>query len=253
MSDPMRSYDPMAYIVNNESDLDPEVVEAHHNNDEQKRKELLSRAKQEDFDVFICVDRHSHAFVLCAPCDSDAVNWRAAIYCLFAGKAYDPFDWVPDIQLCWRFELCYEDIRQRTYKIRKVFALFQNIKGKIKKTYHIGTYKSTADVALQFSALEAAPQRYSAILNDCVEFSKKFCEALLRYCDNRQHLKKQVMSQIKEVSATGLSLERMSRDVRALGWLGSLYLEWGENGYLSTVVVLFIVFIAAAIIYKYLI
>ena len=56
----LRSYDPLAYYVNNVSDLDAEVVKAHRDSDEQKRKELLSRGKQ-DFDIFICVNKHNHA------------------------------------------------------------------------------------------------------------------------------------------------------------------------------------------------
>lgn len=250
----LRSYDPLAYYVNNISDLDPEVVEAHRNDDEQKRKELLSRGKQ-DYDVFICVDKHSHAFVLCIPCGPVDPIFGDAL-------SKDPFD-VPDLQLCWRFELCYEDTRLRTYRIRKEFSLFKDIKGKAKKTYHIGTYKSTAVAALQFAAMRAAPHRYSAILSDCVEFSKEFCIALLSYCINWQDLEEQVKSRIKEASATGLSLERISRDVRVSGWLGSLSLQGADMSSLLTeqrgLVIIFLIIllliypIIIAAIFKYLI
>ena len=42
----IRSYDPLAYHVNNISELDPEVVSAHRNKDKQKESQLLSRGKK---------------------------------------------------------------------------------------------------------------------------------------------------------------------------------------------------------------
>ena len=98
----LRSYDPFAYYVNNISDFDREVVTAHKSKDIEKTNELLSRAKS-DFDVFICVNKHSHAFVLCVPCgpvDSD--------HPLSDAISKDPSD-IPEFQLCWRFELCFEN------------------------------------------------------------------------------------------------------------------------------------------------
>ena len=83
----LRSYDPLAYYVNNVSDLDAEVVKAHRDNDEQKRKELLSRGKQ-DFDI-ICVNKHNHAFVLCVPCGPVDQTFGDPL-------SKDPFD-VPDV------------------------------------------------------------------------------------------------------------------------------------------------------------
>ena len=156
MEGSLRSYDPLAYYVNNVSDLDHEVVKAHRNSDTQKRKELLSRAKG-DFDVFICVNKHHHAFALCVPCGpvdpldplSDALS-------------KDPFD-IPELQLCWRFELCFENEKLRMYKIRKEYALFKDIKVKIDRSYYIGSYKGMAVIALQFAALRAAPPSLSSV------------------------------------------------------------------------------------------
>ena len=54
----IKSYDALAYYVNDISELDPEVVSAHKNKDEQKESQLLSRGKN-DFDIFICVNKHS--------------------------------------------------------------------------------------------------------------------------------------------------------------------------------------------------
>ena len=52
------------------SEMNPEIVRAHKEKDTVKQKELLSWGKG-DFDVFICVSKFSHAFILCAP-DSEA-------------------------------------------------------------------------------------------------------------------------------------------------------------------------------------
>ena len=43
--------------------------------------------------------------------------------------------------------------------------------------------------------------------------------ALLSYCANWRELEELVTGRIREASATGLSLERISRDVRVSGWL----------------------------------
>ena len=217
----LRSYDPFAYYVNNISDFDPEVVKAHRKRDEQKTTELLSRAKG-DFDVFICVNYHNHAFVICVPCGltdpdhplSDAID-------------KDPTK-IPELQLCWRFELCFENEQQRMYKIRKEYSLFKDLVGKIRKSYYIGVYKDMAVVALQFAALRSAPHRYNAILNDCVEFSKEFCVCLLSYCSNWKILEEQVNTRIKEASATGLSIEKLSRKYRTSGVMGGLSLQGAD-------------------------
>ena len=221
MEGSLRSYDPLAYYVNNVSDLDHEVVKAHRNSDTQKQKELLSRAKG-DFDVFICVNKHHHAFALCVPCGPvDPLDP------LCDALSKDPFD-IPELELCWRFELCFENEQLRMYKIRKEYALFKDIKVKIERSYYIGSYKGMATMALQFAAMRAAPHRYNAILSDCVEFSKEFCVALLSYCSNWKQLEEQVSSRIKEASATGLSVETLSRKFRTSGRFGNLSLRGAD-------------------------
>lgn len=211
----IKSYDPLAYYVNNISELDPEVVKAHRNKDKQKESQLLSRGKN-DFDVFICVNKHAHSFVLCVPCGPVAPVFDDVL-------SKDPFQ-IPDVQLCWRYELCFENQELRMYKIKKEFSLFKDLRGRIDRSYYIGMYKNVAPVALQFAALRSAPHRYNAILSDCVEFSKEFCMSMLSYCSNWKQLEEQVVSRIKEATATGLSLERLSRKVRLSGWFGNLSL-----------------------------
>ena len=58
--------------------------------------------------------------------------------------------------------------------------------------------------------------------------------ALLSYCANWRELEEQVTGRIREASATGLSLERISRDVRVSGWLGSLSLRGADVSSLLT-------------------
>ena len=213
----LKSYNPLAYYVNNISDFDPEVVKAHRNKDKQRQSELLRPVSGDrGFDVFICVNKHGHASVLCAPSAEEE---------LFKDMISDDPFMIPDILLCWRYELCFEHQDLRMYKIKKTFAMFKDIKPRTEgKSYFIARYKNVHPLALQFAALRAAPHRYNALLSDCVEFSKEFCVSLLSYCDNWKEIQDSVDSRIKEASATGLSVEKLSRKYRASGWLGNLSL-----------------------------
>ena len=212
----LKSYDALAYYVNNVSDFDPEVVNAHRSNDKQRQSDLLRPVSGEKgFDVFICVNKHSHAFVLCVPHGEDE---------LFSDMMSDDVFKIPDVLFCWRYELCFENQDLRMYKIKKTFEMFKDIKPKIDKSYYVATFKNVQPLALQFAALRAAPHRYNALLSDCVEFSKEFCISLLSYCNNWKDIEKLVESRIKEASATGLSVERLSRKYRTSGWLGNLSL-----------------------------
>ena len=236
----LQSYDSLAYYVNNVGDLDPSVVSVHKDGDAKARERLLAEGKN-NFDVFVCINRHAHAFILCVPVgESD----------IFPNMFKDDPVQVPDLILCWRFELCFENQQLRTYKIRKDFSMFKNIQPGIKTSFYIGRYKDVSPKAFQFAALRAAPHRYNAILNDCVEFAKEFCVAMLSYCSNWRELEEEVNKRIREASATGLSVERLSRNVQSSGWLGNTFLAgidfsavWGSGryrGYIIAGVVLFL-------------
>ena len=210
----LKSYDPLAYYVNTLVDIDPKVVRAHKEKDDDARKALLADGRKK-LDVHICVNKHSHAFVLCVPVESDSVYPDVF--------KEDPL-LVPRHILCWRFELCIENEDQRTYKLRKVFGLFKDIEGSIQKSYYIGRYESTPINGLQFAALRAAPHHYKALINDCVEFAKEFCLALLSYCENGQQLEAEVNERINNATATGLSVERLSRKVQTSAIIGNSFL-----------------------------
>lgn len=210
----LKSYDPFLFYVNKISELDPAIAKAHREDDNAERKKLLSKAKG-DHDIFICINFHWHAFVLCVPCGCDPVFPDMI--------SNDPFK-IPDLQMCWRFDLCYENMELRTYKLGKKFNIFKEFKKSIKETYYIGRYKEVSVNAFQFAALRAAPHHYNHIINDCVEFSKEFCIALLSYSSNGIQLEEEVYSNIRKASATGFSIERLSRRSHMSGLIGNLSL-----------------------------
>ena len=82
----------------------------------------------------------------------------------------------------------------------------------------------------------------------------------LSYCSNWKQLEEQVDSRIKEATATGLSLERLSRKVRLSGWFGNLSLGGtdvttllsGRSGIVIVLIVLFFlvypVFVAVIVV-----
>lgn len=210
----LTSYDPLHYYVNKVTQLNPAIVNAHKNDDKLARENLLSKSKG-DFDIFICVNHHWHGSVLCVPCGRDS---------LFEDMlSDDPFQ-VPEQQLCWMFHLCFEDMKLRTYKIEKLFRLYKDITKSIKETFYIGRFRNMSVNALEFSALRAAPHRYNHIINDCVEFAKEFCIASLSYCSNGLQLEEQVFENIKKASATGFSIERLSRRNYLSGLIGNVSL-----------------------------
>ena len=213
----IKSYDPLAYWVDVVSEMNPEIVRAHREKNTAKQKELLSRGKG-DFDVFICVSKFSHAFILCAP-HSEA----PADHPLRGSMSDDPF-MIPDLLLCWTYELCFQNEALRMYKIRKKFDQFKTMRSRIGQAFFMGKYNGVSANAFQFAVLRAAPHRYNAIINDCVEFSKEFCLCLLSYCTNWRTLEEEINRRIKEVSATGLSVERLSRRVHSSGKVGYSFL-----------------------------
>ena len=70
--------------------------------------------------------------------------------------------------------------------------------------------------------------RYNVLLNDCVEFAKEFCVAMLSYCNNHRELERDINSKIRHATASGLSVEHLSRRVRSSGMVGNTFLEGFE-------------------------
>ena len=205
----LKSADPFLYFVNNISDFDIEIVKAFRNNDSDKKKQLLDVEKN-DFDVFICINKGYHAFVLCSAVPSVADKLQN----LGPEMSEDPFD-IPGVLLVWQFELTFENEESRTYKIKKRFDYFKNVKDRVHRSYYVGRYRGVSVRALQFAALSASPKRYRVMLDDCVEFAKAFCVELLSHCSNWRKLERHVDDQIQKATASGLSAEQLSRRIKS--------------------------------------
>ena len=215
-----RSVDPLAYYVNNVEDFDKDIVGACKRKDAAGIQKLASRGKADKaFDIFICVSKSWHGFILCVPAHTDP-----GFEDMITDVIKSPFD-VPDLILCYTFELCYEDQRLQTYKIRKQFSLFKDIKDRIKRSFFIGHYKEISPSGLQICAIHAAPHRYAVLLKDCVEFSKEFCLEALRFCSNGKAIENDVKNNMKSATVSGFSFEHLSRNVRSSAWIGNVLLN----------------------------
>lgn len=217
MEGSLRSVEPLAYHVNVLSDFDPDVVSSFKTKDNARIKHLASTGKM-DMDLFICVNKGWHGFILCFPAGQEENGLFD-----FSDVVKSPFD-IPSLTMCWQYELCIENDQQRWYKIRKECQLFRDVEGRIQRHFYIGRFKGTSLKALQFVALRAAPHRYSVLLEDCVEFAKEFCVQALAYCSNWRELEEQVHSNIAKATASGFSVEKLSRNIRSSGWVGNTFL-----------------------------
>ena len=213
----LRSFNPLTFSVNDFGNLDREVVEAYKNNDTIRINEVISRGDPHSYDVFICSDGF-HAFLLVT------IVSEARMAQDLDMSSTDPPK-VPDRVVCWRMELQYKEIKLQTYQISKECVLFKDVKENIQQSYYIGRYEKVKNIkSLDLACLQAAPHHYNAILKDCVEFAKEFCMCLLSYCENATKLEKIVQKRIKKVSATGLSIERSSRNYFLSGIFGNVSL-----------------------------
>eukprot|EP00794_Sanderia_malayensis_P017940 gene17940-19731_t len=240
-----KSIDPLKYWVNDVANLDPEIVAAHKKNDTQKINEIISDGNPTTYDVFICSDGF-HAFLLVVGAEEDPTGYFPNM------TSSDPFE-IPDVMACWRIELQYEEVAMQTYHITRKLLLFNGIKNSIKASFYIGRYVKVKSVkCFDLACLRAAPRRYNAILKDCVEFAKEFCTCLLSYCENGCSLEKHVNSQLKEVTATGLSLEKLSRNSILSGIFGNVslgglnmssFFSAGRTSAVAIILIIFLLFI----------
>lgn len=212
----VQSYDPsLAYYVNSVSDLNHEVVLAYKKKDVEKQKQLLNQGDKNHYDVFVCVDQGWHGFVLIVPCGEPSANL------LYEGFMEDDPYKIPGKLFCRKFELRFENIKERMYKISKSVKVFEDIQKYTTKFYYIGRYADVPLPGLDLAALRAAPHRYETLLNDCVEFAKEYCDALLSYCSNGLKIEKEVKSNIKKATASGFTVEKLSRQSYVSGLMGN--------------------------------
>ena len=211
-----RSVDPLAYYVNNLADFNKEVVSAFKDKNPDALKKITSQEGKGEYDIFICVSKSWHGFVLCVPAGIDP-----GFSDMITDVIKSPFD-IPDKIICLVFELCFDNEKIRTYKIQKTFTFFENIKRRIgSRSYFIGHYKDIGALSFQLAAMRAAPHRYAVLLNDCVEFSKEFCIQALAYSSNWREIEEEVNENIKKATASGYSVENLSRKVESSGYLGN--------------------------------
>ena len=215
----VKSYDPsLAYYVNSVTDLDHEVVLAYKQKNSEKQSQVLKNGEKNHYDVFICVDDGWHGFVLIVPCGEPSVNL------LFEGLMEDDPYKIPGKLFCRKFELRFENMKERMYKISKSVKVFEDIEKYTKKFYYIGRYADVPLPGLDLAALRAAPHRYETLLNDCVEFAKEYCDALLSYCSNGLKIEEEVKNNIKKATASGFTVEKLSRQSYMSGLMGNLSL-----------------------------
>ncbi|KAL3870441.1 hypothetical protein ACJMK2_038509 [Sinanodonta woodiana] len=222
----LKSIDPLAYLVNNVSDLDEKVVIAHKNKDTATIAKMTGQGET-SFHIFICINKSWHAFVLCVPYDEEIEDPMG----VFSNMPKDDPYAIPGEILSWVFELCYEREELKTYKIRKEVCLFRDVKDRVKRAYYVGKYRNVKHHALQFAALRAAPHRYNVLLNDCVEFAKEFCICMLSYCNNYRELEKDVNERISKATTSGLSAEHLSRRVKSSALFGNTFLGGMDGTY----------------------
>ena len=211
------SFDPLAYKVNNVSALNREIVKAFKANNVEKIEEILSAGLPITVDVFITIDKHLHACILVVPAGNDST------FAHIQPTSENPMD-VPDLVLCWRIDLRYEEVQLKTYQISIKHDLFKEFKKTVKKAFFIGRYKNVRHIlCFHLAILRASPNHYNAVLADCVEFAKEFCICLLSYCSNARKLEINVKENIRKATATGLSVEYLSRNFGLSGYLGNLF------------------------------
>ena len=220
-----KSVDPLAYYVNNVEDLDEAIVTAYKKKENDTLAKLTARGRNgQEYDIFICVSKNWHGFVLCAPA---CIN--PPFQDMITDVIKSPFD-IPDLMLCYVFELCYDNPEMRTYKIRKGFSLFKDVKERVHRGYFIGHFEQISPSGFQVAALRAAPHRYAVLFDDCIGFAKEFCVQALAFCSNSQKIENEVNKNIKKALASGFSAEHLSRKVKSSGWFGNLALGGTDIG-----------------------
>ena len=140
----LKSFDPLAYKVNNVEALDREVVTAYKKKDQDAIRKLLAGGTFV-YHTFICVNKGYHAFVLCVCYDEDIEDPMGVFSDMPKDDAYS----LPGHILCWTFELRFENEELRMYKIQKEFLLFKDVKERVHRAYFVGKYKDVHANALQ--------------------------------------------------------------------------------------------------------
>lgn len=196
--------DPLIYYVNSLSDFDSDVVMAFKSKHNQKIKRLASTGTM-DLDLFICVNKIEHGFVLCVP----ASGYETGLVDVVSSFVKSPV-YIPARTRCWQYEL-REGYGGQSYKISRECSQFRDVEGRIHRRFYIGRYEGTSLNALQFVAMEVAPHQYGVLQADCFQFAKEFCIQALAYSSNRSKIEKRVLSNITKSSADGFGVKKLTQ------------------------------------------
>ena len=206
--------DPLVYYVNSLSDFDSDVVMAFKSKSNQKIKRLASTGTM-DLDLFICVNKIEHGFVLCVPTS----GYDTGMVDVISSFVKSPFD-IPARTRCWQYELC-EGYGGQSYKISRECSQFRDVEGRIHRRFYIGSYEGTSLNALQFVAMEVAPHQYGVLLADCFQFAKKFCIQALEYSSNRSEIEELVLSNITKASSDGFGVKKLTQTISSPDVMGN--------------------------------
>lgn len=205
---------PLVYYVNSLSDFDSRVVMAFKSKDSQKIKRLASTGTM-SLDLFICVNKMGHGFVLCVPVS----GYETGLVNVISNVVKSPFD-IPARTSCWQYEL-REGFGGQSYKISRECSIFRDVKGRIRRRFYIGRYEGTSLNALQFVAMQAAPHQHGVLQGDCYKFARKFCKRALEYSSNRCDIEERVLRNIKKASADGFGVKKLTQTISSPDVVGN--------------------------------
>ena len=206
--------DPLIYYVNSLSDFDTDVVMAFKSKHNEKIKRLASTGTM-DLDLFICVNKMEHGFVLCVP----ASGYETGLVDVVSSFVKSPF-YIPARTRCWQYEL-REGYGGQSYKVSRECSQFRDVEGRIHRRFYIGRYEGTSLNALQFVAMEVAPHQYGVLQADCFHFAKEFCIQALAYSSNRRKIEKGVLSSIVKASADGFGVNKLTQTISSPDVMGN--------------------------------
>lgn len=210
-----KTSDSITYKANNVSSLDKRIVQAFIANDTNKIEEIINSGLPLTIDVFISIDRHPKACILIVPAGNETLHYIQPM-------RENPIN-VPDIALCWRIDLYYDEVQLETYQISIKYDLFKEFKKTIREAFFIGRYENVRHVlCLHLVILRASPNHFNASFEDCIAFAKEFCVYLLGYCSNAEKMEEIVNNNIKKLAAAEDKVENLPRNFELFGLLGNL-------------------------------
>ena len=130
-----KASDPITHKTNNVCSLDKGIVQA---NDTTKIEEIINTRLQITTDVFISIGGHPNACILFVPMGNETFD-------LMEPMNENPIN-VPDLVLCCRIDIYYDEAQLKTYQISIKHDLFKEFKKTIIEAFFIGRYENIRHV-----------------------------------------------------------------------------------------------------------